>query len=50
MTKIIKEMGDGSGIGEASLFSTANPLFFRISAMVTTVEIAVNIWKRLLIL
>lgn len=29
-----------------SLFSTANPLFFRISAMVTTVAIAVNKYKR----
>lgn len=32
----------GAGETEALLFSTANPLFLRISATVTTVEIAVK--------
>lgn len=37
---------EGIQVGEASLFSTANPLFFRISATVTTVEIAAYIDRK----
>lgn len=37
---VIRNVGTAKIMCRNSLFSTANPLFFRISAMLTTVEIA----------